>query len=159
LSKVKQRLDWEAVQQRPSMYEAVSDQPATDSTTLATDEIATPRTPSSAEYIVSEIKKHKLAATAVVCFCLAAAAGMVYLVYRWNQPSAARNSSAILQVNPLTSAPGRESQAALSVDGKQIAFTWDGGAGNNLDIYVKPVEAGTPRRLTTDPAWDHGATW
>jgi Tol biopolymer transport system component/serine/threonine protein kinase len=60
---------------------------------------------------------------------------------------------------PVTSYPGLESQPALSPDGKQVAFVWDGGKQRQSDIYVKLVDAGTPLRLTnrtglhTGPAW------
>src|SRR5262249_52804337 len=43
----------------------------------------------------------------------------------------------ILNIVPFTSFPGRETQAAFSPDGNQIAFVWDGGKGDNPDIYVK----------------------
>src|SRR4029077_6945411 len=47
----------------------------------------------------------------------------------------------------LTSGPGYSSFARFSPDGTQIAFTsqYDG----NTEVYVMPVEGGTPKRLTT----------
>jgi len=59
----------------------------------------------------------------------------------------------------LTSFSGRELEPALSPDGKQVAFVWDGVTGDNFDIYVKLVEAGNPLRLTTDPAPDSSPAW
>ena len=66
---------------------------------------------------------------------------------------------AALKTVPLTTYPGRQITPALSPDGKQVAFAWDGEKGENLHIYVKLVDAGTPLRLTNsssnefDPAW------
>jgi Tol biopolymer transport system component len=58
-------------------------------------------------------------------------------------------------VKPLTTYSGNESEPALSPDGKQIAFAWDGPNQDNYDIYVQMVESGAALRLTTDPAPDH----
>jgi Tol biopolymer transport system component/predicted Ser/Thr protein kinase len=60
---------------------------------------------------------------------------------------------------PLTSYPGEEYQPALSPDGKQVAFVWNGEKQDNYDIYVKLVDAGTPLRLTTDPQPDSYPAW
>ena len=64
-----------------------------------------------------------------------------------------------LNVIPLTSFQGRESQAAFAPDGSQIAFVWDGTTGGNQDIYVKLLDAETPLRLTSHPAPDCRPVW
>jgi Tol biopolymer transport system component/predicted Ser/Thr protein kinase len=63
------------------------------------------------------------------------------------------------RVVPLTSYPGLEIQPALSPDGKQVAFAWNGEKEDNFDIYVKLVDAGTPLRLTTNPQPDYAPAW
>lgn len=60
---------------------------------------------------------------------------------------------------PLTRYPGRQVTPAFSPDGKQVAFAWDGENGENLDIYVKLVDAGEPLRLTTNPAPEYTPAW
>jgi Tol biopolymer transport system component len=60
---------------------------------------------------------------------------------------------------PLTAFPGDEEEPALSPDGNQVAFSWDGERGNNRDIYLMPVGAGTPLRLTTHPAVERSPAW
>jgi serine/threonine protein kinase/Tol biopolymer transport system component len=62
-------------------------------------------------------------------------------------------------ITPLTSLAGDERYPTFSPDGGQVAFTWDGERGENTDIYVMPVGAGTPLRLTTDPALDTAPAW
>ncbi len=62
-------------------------------------------------------------------------------------------------VKPLTTYRGNESEPALSPDGRQIAFAWDGPNKDNSDIYVRLVDGGAPLRLTTDPAPDHAPAW
>ena len=64
-----------------------------------------------------------------------------------------------LSVIPLTSLSGSEFDPALSPDGSQLAFTWDRDGDERLDIYVQLVGAGTPLRLTTDPAQDRSPAW
>jgi len=64
-----------------------------------------------------------------------------------------------MQSVPLTTYTGGQGHATFSPDGSQVAFNWTGEKGDNLDIYVKLVEGGTPLRLTTShepavsPAW------
>src|SRR6266849_5750834 len=52
------------------------------------------------------------------------------------------------KIVPFTSYPGRQINPAFSPDGKQVAFAWNGEKGDNFDIYVKLVDAGTPLKLT-----------
>jgi Tol biopolymer transport system component len=60
---------------------------------------------------------------------------------------------------PLTSLPGQESVPTFSPDGNQVAFVWDGETGDNQDIYIKLIGAGTAFRLTTSPASDRNPAW
>ena len=60
---------------------------------------------------------------------------------------------------PLTSFGGNIRCPALSPDGNQVAFAWDGDSRESLDIYVKLVGPGPPIRLTTDPAPESSPTW
>ena len=90
----------------------------------------------------------------------AAAAALVASTAVWWFVS--RSSSAdepAATVTPLTSLAGDERFPTFSPDGGQVAFTWDGERGDNTDIYVMPVGAGTPLRLTADPALDTAPAW
>ena len=60
---------------------------------------------------------------------------------------------------PLTSYPGSERNPALSPDGNQVAFTWNGERQDNFDIYLKLIGSGPPLRLTTNPAADVSPAW
>ena len=60
----------------------------------------------------------------------------------------------------LTAYPGSENYPSLSPDGTKVAFAWDGEKEDNVDIYVKRIDAtGTPLRLTTDPSPDSAPAW
>jgi len=60
---------------------------------------------------------------------------------------------------PLTTYPGYQITPVFSPDGKQVAFAWDGEQSENLDIYVKLVDAGTPLRLTNSSVSEYAPAW
>jgi serine/threonine protein kinase len=62
-------------------------------------------------------------------------------------------------VLPLTDFAGNESSPSLSPNGKQVAFSWDGEKGENVDVYVKRTDSETALRLTTNPAPDISPAW
>lgn len=71
-----------------------------------------------------------------------------------------RSLSATGPGQTLLSVAGRASQVALSPDGAQFAFVWNGEReSENLDIYVKPVEGGQPERITFDAKHEHSPSW
>ena len=64
-----------------------------------------------------------------------------------------------LTIDRLTSLPGSERAPRFSPDGTQVAFSWNGSAGDNSDIYVKRLGDEGVVRLTTNPAWDTLPAW
>ena len=54
------------------------------------------------------------------------------------------------KVTRLTSDPGLSDFAALSPDGKLVAYASDRSLDGERDLYVKQVAGGQPIRLTTD---------
>jgi Tol biopolymer transport system component/DNA-binding winged helix-turn-helix (wHTH) protein len=60
---------------------------------------------------------------------------------------------------PLTSYHGFERNPALSPDGNQVAFSWDGEKQDNFDIYIKLIGSSSHLRLTTNPAEDLRPVW
>jgi eukaryotic-like serine/threonine-protein kinase len=59
----------------------------------------------------------------------------------------------------LTTYPGSQFAPALSPDGKQVAFSWDGEQGGNFNIYMKLVATGDPVPLTTSLANEGSPAW
>jgi Tol biopolymer transport system component len=72
-----------------------------------------------------------------------------------------------MRVVPVTSLNGTELWPALSPDGEQVTFSWNGeqaAKGTNrgfdeFDIYLKLVRSSDLRRLTTDPGRNWSASW
>ena len=60
---------------------------------------------------------------------------------------------------PLTTYPGRELSPALSPDGDQIAFAWNGDQPHNFDIYVKQLGTYTAHRLSSHPNPEYSPAW
>ena len=91
--------------------------------------------------------------------------GVAVMFYSSHPPSEgvtrSRSESSLppMKVVPFTSFAGHEASPAFSPDGNQIAFAWDGGASDSIDIYVKLIDAGTPLRLTTHPGINRSPTW
>ena len=90
---------------------------------------------------------------------LGAAVAVAAAAAWWGASYGGRPMSAIGPVKPLTTYAGREIEPALSPDGNQIAFAWNGPNQDNFDIYVRLVDGGSALRLTSDPAADHSPVW
>ena len=58
-----------------------------------------------------------------------------------------------------TAYPGYQTSPTFSPDGLTLAFSWGGPDGNNTDIYVQPLDADAPRRLTTSPERERSPAW
>ncbi|MGI8958954.1 MAG: hypothetical protein ACR2IV_04160 [Bryobacteraceae bacterium] len=83
------------------------------------------------------------------------------VLFYWRVASSKSSDTANMELRPipLTSYVGIERSPALSPDGKQVAFSWDGERQDNPDIYVKLLDTGNPVRLTTDPESDDMPAW
>jgi len=96
--------------------------------------------------------------TAAVVALTATVGGVGLFLWR-GRDAAPEHRSAPLAAIPLTAYPGREQQPAFSPDGGSVAFSWNGEAEDNWDIYVKLIGPGSPQRLTADAAVDMSPAW
>ncbi|HEY6400075.1 MAG TPA: winged helix-turn-helix domain-containing protein [Blastocatellia bacterium] len=84
----------------------------------------------------------------------------IYLYFKPLGPAGAGGGAApAINVVPLTTYLGRESQPSFSPNGNQIAFVWSGEKDDNQDIYVRIVDGGNCVRLTDDPGEDVNPVW
>ena len=81
-----------------------------------------------------------------------ALAGIAFIVYQIYFQNHRPNVVVASSVVPFSGAAGRENTMAFSPDGKQMAYSWNGGEGNTLDLYVRLVGEGEPLRLTDSEA-------
>ncbi len=90
----------------------------------------------------------------VVFVLLALAAGVAVRLYLSPGVSAPQ-----LKAFPFTTFAGVESDPAVSPDGRQLAFAWNGETQENFDIYVRGIYSDVPLRLTTHPGEDRNPVW
>src|SRR3954464_10104865 len=64
-----------------------------------------------------------------------------------------------MKVVELTLLKGTAIGADFSGDGTRVAFTWNGGAPDNFDIYVQMVGSAEPQPLSSDPAFEVNPRW
>ena len=65
----------------------------------------------------------------------------------------------LLSARLLTTYPGEEIAASFSPDESRFAFSWNGEAQDNFDIYVRDLAGGQLLRLTRDPNPDWYPAW
>lgn len=145
---------------RPSTQPPEGGTTNAQATEAATKE-ATVRTTSSAEIILGEIKRHKLGLAVTLAILIAALAGGGYGLYKLlgRQKPPDRVSGPAPRIVPFTSFLGNECCPSFSPDGNQIAYAWGGEKGENSDIYIKLIDAGSPLRLTSNVGYDEAPAW
>ena len=94
-----------------------------------------------------------LAASALVIIGIA-----VWMSGRPQRPDSVRRQAQV-QIVPITSYRGLEVDPSLSPDGNHLAFGWEGESGDDLDIYVKLVDGGTPVQLTHHRGTERAPVW
>jgi Tol biopolymer transport system component/DNA-binding winged helix-turn-helix (wHTH) protein len=81
------------------------------------------------------------------------------LIVLYNTSKSRGNPGPVADLLPLTSYRGLQRSPALSPDGTQVAFTWDGGIGGNLDLYIQNIDGSRRVKLTSDQAPDLYPAW
>ncbi len=64
-----------------------------------------------------------------------------------------------LRMVPFSGVPCMEDDLSFSPDGKQAAFSWNGGSGRDYHIYLKLIGAGPSLALTSGPGFDSSPAW
>src|ERR1035438_6408904 len=70
-----------------------------------------------------------------------------------------KSKPAVSGARLFTAYPGYQTSPAFSPDGLTVAFSWGGPDGDNADIYMQPLDADSPRRLTTSPERERSPVW
>lgn len=109
--------------------------------------------------LTGKVNRYRKGALLALALALLVVGGFGFGIYRFLSRPEGKSSGPEPKIVPVTSFPGSETQPAFSPDGNQVAFVWDAEQEDNLDIYVKLIDAGTPLRLTTNPAVEWNPAW
>ena len=114
---------------------------------------ASSRHPSSAEYIFSEIKRHKTVASAIVALLALVLAGIGYGIYKWtSKQTRSTSSSQPAKLQRLTSS-GNASDAAISPDGKWVAHVKSDAGQQSL--WLRQVETTSDTQIVPPSQQDY----
>lgn len=143
LKNLRKELELEAELERSSPPSAVL-------TSTARSSGATTHYPSSAEYIVTEIKQHKRAVVLTLGVIILSA----FVLYLYLRPNSLSKVAPLgnATFTQLTDQSGPEYFPSLSPDGKSVVYA--SYASNNWDIYFQRVGGKNPLNLTKDSTAD-----
>ena len=97
-------------------------------------------------------RKRRMGVAVAAIAAMALVTAAVLLTYPKSRPAAPGSRL-------FTAYPGYQTSPAFSPDGLTLAFSWGGPDSDNVDIYVQPLDADAPRRLTTSPAAERSPVW
>ena len=131
--------------------------PTPPSAPASTD--ATPRSQSSAEYVVTSLGRPRVAAALIVCILSLIAAGWWWVArHRPISEAVVQNSAPVQRtLTRLTFGSGLQTDVTWSPDGRFIAYASD--RTSNFDIWVQPVGGGDPVQVTRSAAQDRHPDW
>ncbi len=117
---------------------AASNEPNLTESNLPTPKLLNPK---------SEIQKPKWFWLSLV-FAFVALAAIGFAAYQNFSRRSEPKVIVAAPAAPFSGLAGSENFPAFSPDGKLLTYVWNGGAGENFDVYVKQIGAGEPVRLT-----------
>lgn len=77
----------------------------------------------------------------------------------WVSLRTSRTARTLMEPAAFTHFPGSEVTPAVSADGRQVAFSWNGEARSNFNLYLQMQEGGQLRRLTSSASDDFGPAY
>jgi serine/threonine protein kinase/sugar lactone lactonase YvrE len=166
LRRLKQRQEIDAEMER-STHKASSvapeigvHQPSTVSAeqpVVQSSEAAQVRTTSSAEYLIGEVKRHKLGVALSLAALIVAVAAIAYVPSLIRKRPQTDQPPTQRKLSRLTFDPGLQSEPTWSPDGRLIAY--GSNRSGNFDIWVQQVGGGDPVQVTKSPAHDWQPDW
>ena len=119
-----------------------------------TDASRPTRATSSAEYLVSEIKRHKTSLTFVAALLVVLAAALIVGFYRFSNRNKTVATLESRKITRLTNS-GRAGPATISPDGKYVVYGAPAEAGGPA-LWIKYVATGSNVQIVGPPAPDIG---
>jgi Tol biopolymer transport system component len=140
---------------RTGTTQSTRQQPGTNSQPIET--VVAGRTTSSAEYLIGEVRRHKLVATSVFIVVLLLGAGLVFGLYRLVAKRAHRVPFETMNVSRLTTS-GNAVAAAVSPDGKYAAYVSADAGGQSVWVR-QTATASTVQIVPSVPVQYEGLTF
>jgi serine/threonine protein kinase len=145
------------VNARPLIEESSSnvlaDNPAENTLPQAS---TTVRTTSSAEYIVTELKRHKLSALIAVLVVTGVVVGGIYAYSKYSNKPSTPQTFQSSQVNRITTS-GRADDANISPDGRLVVYTENSENGDS-SVLVKQLATGNTLTIVPPARVAHWGT-
>jgi Tol biopolymer transport system component/DNA-binding winged helix-turn-helix (wHTH) protein len=109
---------------------------------------------------LSESKfKIRILKLAVISLGLILTVGFGFILYQNDFKDKEIKAVVAKKIAPFSGIKGREDGPAFSPDGKQLAFSWNGGEGTNNNIYVRLLNSEKPLQLTDSETNDRYPTF
>ena len=152
LKKLRRRLDLNSEMERSVAPEVSTGQPgsissrfgltgATRESVMLTDASPPTRATSSAEYLVSEIKRHKIGAALIATLLVVLTAGLIIGIYKFSTGNKTVASLESRKFTRLTNS-GRVGAATISPDGKYVVYPAQNEAGQPA-LWIKYLATGS----------------
>jgi Tol biopolymer transport system component/DNA-binding winged helix-turn-helix (wHTH) protein len=92
---------------------------------------------------------------------VAAACGAIAIagLAAWAVVAGSHQTKAVVEGVPLTAYAGSQIDPALSPDGNQVAFSWNGENEGDFGIFLQQIGGSVPVRLTSGPGDDLSPAW
>jgi eukaryotic-like serine/threonine-protein kinase len=97
----------------------------------------------------------KIILLSILTFLIVAAAITLFIFNPFNSGEPVEP----MKIVPLNGLPGVQMNPAISPNGEEVAFAWNGGKGENFNIYVQIIGTYEPQKLTSDSAFDAMPVW
>ena len=113
--------------------------------------------PSSAEYVIGSLLRHRLPTSAVVLVAAAALAGTWWIGHRLEGNGPTVLPAVEHKLTRLTFGSGLQTDPTFSPDGRFIAYASD--KAGRFDVWVQPIAGGEAVQITHTPAQDTEPAW
>ena len=116
----------------------------------------------SGEYQKFEAAKSQSTGSRKIIIALSASAVVILIAVAaivFFNPFATREPVVPMTIVPLNGLPGVQMTPAISPNGEEVAFAWNGGKGENFNIYVQIIGTYDPQKLTSDSANNGMPVW
>ncbi len=150
-------LDLKSLKQELEIEAKLKGAPPPETIARHTDGSASAHATSSAEYLISEIKRHKRGVAAALATLAIATVAFVWFILSTRQSTRTDQMPANRTLTRLTFDAGLQSEPTWSPDGRFIAYS--SNRGGNSDIWVRQVGGGNPVQITNSPAHDWQPDW